>query len=44
MIESQNVFIKMLADECREMIDAEIGKASFTTLIAECRYHPRCVK
>ena len=33
--ESQNEFIKMLADECREMIDAEIGKAPFTAVIAD---------
>ena len=32
--ESQNEFIKMLADECRDMIDAEIGKAPFTAVIA----------
>ena len=31
--ESQNEFIKMLADECTEMIDAEIGKAPFTAVI-----------
>jgi hypothetical protein len=41
--ESQNEFIKMLADECREMIDAEISKAPFTAS-CNCRYHPRCVK
>ena len=33
--ESQNEFIKMLADECREMIDAEIGKAPFTAVIVD---------
>ena len=33
--ESQNEFIKMLADECREMIDAEISKAPFTAVIAD---------
>jgi acetone carboxylase gamma subunit len=33
--ESQNEFIKMVADECREMIDAEISKAPFTAVIAD---------
>ena len=33
--ESQNEFIKMLADECREIIYAEIGKAPFTAVIAD---------
>ena len=32
--ESQNKF-KMLADECREMIDAEIGRAPLTAVIAD---------
>ena len=32
--ESQNRFIRMLADECRQMIEAEISKAPFTAVIA----------